>query len=346
MKNYCPRTLRVNVSSNLEEVKNIEQRIRDLNSRASLFSELILTTRKNEFVTNYEYGRGIVNLGEFVLRIYSNCPANCLYCYQKVRQGKDSILNDKVHKKVCTSIIFYTNYEKIFAEIDQLRKQFSSFYKLYFNAGENSDSLFLDHITELSPKLVSYFAKIPNCFLELRTKSDNVDNLLGLEHKGKVIIAFSMNPQEIIEELEEGTATLQERITAAKKCQEAGYYIGIRIEPIFHFEGWEKAYQDLLENIFDQLKISMFYSFSLSTFRYTPMLKSKILAQNPHTWILHDEFVPGVDGKYRYFKPIRLKIYNFLVDQILRHYPSAFIYLSSEPENIWRRVLGNIKKII
>ena len=63
--------------------------------------------------------------------------------------------------------------------------------------GEFTDSLLLDPFTELSRLLVPYFAKTPNAVLELKTKTNFVENLRGLDHGGHTIIAWSLNSGEI-----------------------------------------------------------------------------------------------------------------------------------------------------
>ena len=62
-------------------------------------------------------------------------------------------------------------------------------------------------------------------FLTLPTKFDMVDDLLSLDHRGKVIIRMSMNPREIIEQVEFGTSRLSGRIEAINKLKEAGYKV-------------------------------------------------------------------------------------------------------------------------
>ena len=51
-----------------------------------------------------------------------------------------------------------------------------------FNAGELADSLALDHLTDASQTFVPWFAKSERNRLFMPTKSDTVENLLGLEY--------------------------------------------------------------------------------------------------------------------------------------------------------------------
>ena len=59
-----------------------------------------------------------------------------------------------------------------------------------------------------------------------------IDDLLTLDHQGRVIIRMSVNPEEIINKVEFGTSRLKGRIEAINKLKEAGYKIGILIAPV------------------------------------------------------------------------------------------------------------------
>ena len=74
--------------------------------------------------------------------------------------------------------------------------------------GEHSDSLALDPYLRISPHLIRFFSNLPNAVLELKTKSDHVDHLLDLSHGGKTVIAWSLNPEIVIEQEEHKTAVL------------------------------------------------------------------------------------------------------------------------------------------
>lgn len=63
--------------------------------------------------------------------------------------------------------------------------------------GEFTDSLALDTLTRFSPLLVDYMRDKPRAVLELKSKSVVIENLQGLEHGGRTIIAWSLNSPEI-----------------------------------------------------------------------------------------------------------------------------------------------------
>ena len=52
------------------------------------------------------------------------------------------------------------------------------------------------------------------------------------------------------------------------------------------------------------------------------------------------EFVPGKDGKMRYFKPIRIKMYHFLGSMLKKWHGGLGIYLCMESDEVWREGVG------
>ena len=64
-----------------------------------------------------------------------------------------------------------------------------------------------------------------NVLVELKTKSTNIKSLENIREPSKVIIGFSMNTERMISMHEKGTALLNERIEAAARCEEMGFYV-------------------------------------------------------------------------------------------------------------------------
>ena len=57
--------------------------------------------------------------------------------------------------------------------------------------------------------------------------------------------------------------------------------------------------------------------------------------------ILDGEFIQGLDGKFRYFKPVRIEMYKFMRKQIENW--AGFnpgIYMCMESDEIWRHTMG------
>ena len=264
--------------------------------------------------------------GYHVINAVTNCPMDCSYC---VLQG---YLNNPF-------LTLYSNWDDLLQEIDH----FLSSHReptLRVGTGELSDSLALDPIFPLSHLLIPFIAERRNGILELKTKSANVHHLLHLDHRGKTVVSWSLNPRKIIQEEEIGTAPLSERIEAAVRCQEAGYPVGFHFDPIIYHEGWEREYQETILSLFNRIDPKRVIWISLGGLRYPSQLKGIAEERFPTTKIFWGELFPGRDGKFRYFKEIRLEMYRKTVEWLMEVDSNLFVYLCMEGKEVWERVFG------
>lgn len=291
---------------------------------------VLTDVRKNEFVRKYDYGRGTVDLGDFVIRHTFGCPASCVYCYRA---------DD--HTRAPLKV--FLNHERMIQEIQSAMDVFGE--PLYFNAGENTDSLFLDHQSGVVRTLVPFFA-LTRSYLELRTKSKQVSGFLDLPHGGRTLVAFSLTPEEWLKRLEPGTAVLQERLFAARSCADAGYKIIFVLDPMFHLPDWRERYHKLISQIFSVFSPEEISYFSLGTFRYTKGMV-RALGTNPEfKKLIYNEFVQGNDKKFRYFKPIRAGMYKDVISFIRSFSRFVPVVLSHETPSVWEICLMKPKTIL
>ena len=307
---------------------------RSLIKQFSSMSDPIGIGKRHLLITRF-YGRRLkpcpgtsnhICCGYFVINAVTNCPMDCSYC---VLQG---YLNNPF-------LTLNTNWEDLLGEIDDfLSRDQRSLLRL--GTGELSDSLVLESIFPISEFLIDFFSKGRRAILELKTKSANIDSLLGLDHRGKTVISWSLNPLRMIEEEEMRTAPLKERIDAARRCQEKGYPLGFHFDPILYHEGWEKEYQETIFKLFKQIDPRRVVWISLGGFRYPPQLKAIAEERFPKTEVFLGELFPGRDGKFRYLKEIRVDIYRKMAGWLKEVDPGLFVYLCMESREVWERVFG------
>lgn len=262
-----------------------------------------------------------------VINQTSNCPIDCTYC----------ILQFYLNNPVTT---VYANTDKLLTEVkDKIATQPRRFFRI--GTGELSDSLAFDSSSEFSADIINYFADLDNVLLELKTKSNRIENLLDLDHKGHTVISWSVNPQVIIDAEEHKAATLQERLEAMRQVQEQGYKIGFHFDPLLYHEHWEETYPDLIRQLFAVVDPKNVAWISIGSLRFPPEMKDKVLEKFPKSKIMFAELIRGMDGKMRYPKPLRLKMYRTVYDA-LRKYGSEdlFIYFCMESAEIWERTMG------
>jgi spore photoproduct lyase len=288
---------------------------------------LYLTRHKGDFFKKCPGSEGQVCCNYFVINFASNCPMDCSYCYLQEYLADNSALK-----------IFSNVYDLIDEADRMLTRHRGVFFRV--GTGEITDSLALEPYTGMMGELIPYFAEQPNVLLELKTKSDRVESLFDLDPKGRVVVGWSMNPQRVIELDEHGTASLTERLDAARLCQEAGYRLGFHFDPMIEYPGWETDYQSMLEQTFATVDSRKLSWLSLGVLRQTPALKRTMRERFPGSALLAGEQVFCPDGKMRYFQPLRVEMYRKMVHWIRRAAPTVKIYLCMESRQVWEQVFG------
>lgn len=263
-----------------------------------------------------------------ILNFSTGCPIQCTYC----------ILNGYFETR---SMRFFCDHDRMFAELDAAFKSKTGFTRI--GSGEFTDSLVLDHLTDFSLSAIPFFLERSNVLFEIKTKTNNISNLLKFDAKRKVVVSWSMNPETVQSLEERGSASLTERLEAAAQCQKQGYMIGFHFDPILRHPGWDKNYQHVVDRIFEKIQPESIAWISLGCFRFTPGLKEVIQSRYPGTRIIYEEFVQGKDGKMRYFRPLREEMYSVILDRIKKYHRNPPVYFCMETSGMWERILGRKK---
>jgi len=264
-----------------------------------------------------------------VLNIGMNCPMDCVYC----------ILQAYLNKPWLT---FFVNSDNLLSEMETaFQAEPERFFRI--GTGEFTDSMALDRFTILSKKLVEFMAGKKQAVLELKTKSAMIENLEGLEHNGRTILAWSLNSSPVMKKEEIRTATLDERLQAAKQCAEWGYKLAFHFDPIIDHPGWEKGYEETITKLFQTVPPENIVWISMGALRYLPSLKTIGTERFPGSRIFYQEFIEGLDNKKRYFRPRRVALYKHIYG-LLKRYASATtaIYFCMESDEIWQEVMGYV----
>jgi len=287
---------------------------------------LILAKQKGGFFKRCPGTQHYICCGYKILNLVNNCELNCSYC---ILQG---YFNNP-------HIVIYVNIEDLFHELDGLFTEYTE-RNFRIGTGELADSLSTDHLTEYSKLLVSYFADKKNAVLELKTKTTQLQNFIDIEHGGRTIVAWSLNTPEIIAKEESQAPNLEQRLKAAHECQSAGFKVAFHFDPMIFYENWEHDYKAVVDTIFEYIYPQNIAWISLGALRYPPQLDAIIRENNPQTDIVLGELVPGFDGKLRYFKPIRIKMFRHMYHWIKQYDEDIFIYLCMESSEVYQKAFG------
>jgi spore photoproduct lyase len=319
----------------LERLPGIETgTIRDLDfarqvrdaSHSYAKNTLILMRYPGKFLKECQGAGAEICCNYFVVSYAWNCHLECTYCVLQSYLSNEALL-------VCTNI------DDLLQDIgDTLARSPGRMYRV--GTGELADSLALDHITHYSRRLVILFAGLPNGILELKTKSDQISNLQGLDHRGHTVVSWSLNSKHICRTEERKAASFEERLAASALCEEWGYRLGFHFDPLIHYEGWEDDYRDAVKEIFRAVRPDSIAWISLGALRFPPRLRELVQKRFPGSRVPCGEFVPGHHGKMRYFRPIREEMYRKMKSWIHEEAPDVFVYLCMESRFVWQQGFG------
>ncbi|MGB9764518.1 MAG: SPL family radical SAM protein [Candidatus Saccharicenans sp.] len=314
----------------LEDIEKIKLELRLNPDPVAESKKIILLTKQKSFLRPCPCSPGAISCGYWTIDLDLNCPLDCSYC----------ILQSYFdHQPMTISI----NRESLKSELDTFFENKKNRI-LRVGTGELGDSLALDNLTENSIFLAGLFRGKENFFLELKTKTDNIEQLLKIKALPNVIIAWSLNTERIIETEEKGTANLENRLRAALQVINHGYRVAFHFDPIIYYQGWEQEYQEIIKKLFKLIPLEKIAWISLGTLRF-PAAFVKILRRRfPNNEIYSQEFIKSWEGKYRYPRPLRTRIYLEMKRMIAEFKAENQIYLCMESALVWRDFLAENKR--
>ncbi len=291
---------------------------------ASFFENV---SRKSPFI--HKMNRtppGVVCPVYYVLSHGNGCPYGCDYCCLQLPL-----------RNVRSPIVF-DGREQMLEEVRRFLQRGQAWL---LSAGESSDSLALDHRTHLTRDLVPLFARQDEGMLFPKEqkhtllfvmKNANVGGLLEINEHANVVVSFSLNAPEVSACYEHGAPHPYMRLKAAVQCQQAGYEVRIRIDPIIPLAGWRRAYKSLLKRIASEMDVDGL-RFTLGTIRHNPGLR-ECAQERGREWKVFNpaRSREGTDLRYRLPVDLRREVYSWF----MKHLPgNASVALCKETEEIW-----------
>ena len=289
---------------------------------------LVIARRKTPFLVACPAGSSkFACCGYLVLTLASNCPMDCSYCFLQ------EYLADNPAFQV------YANFADSFDELDQLSRSAPD-RSFRVGTGELADSLAFDSITGLSRDLVDFFSARENLTLELKTKTDEIENLLESDPCGRVLVSWTLSPDSVYRSSEHRTASPTARIAAAREVLDAGYRVAFHFDPLIAYPDAERDYLLLIDELLDSIAPKDVSFVSIGGLRMTPTLRTAARARFPHDAMLCTEDVLAPDGRFRTFTPLRLKLYRTLAERFRLASSEIPAYLCMEPPSVHERVFG------
>ena len=272
---------------------------------------LILAMKHRNFVHEAPEGFGIEGTQSFVFSHMHNCIYDCRYCFL---QG--------MHRSA--HYVVFVNYEDFQRALEE-KIRGAGTETLWFYSGYECDSLALEPVTRFAASFVPFFARFPQAFLELRTKSTQIKSLLDLEALPNVVVAFSFTPEEIQASVENLTPSAGRRIRAMERLQERGWRLGLRFDPLIYHEDFRAQYRRLYGQVFGAVRPQGLHSVSLGPFHLSPDHFRTVVRLYPD-----DPFFAGPfeeDGSsVGYRRDLEEEMVGFCREELLRHVPGEIFF--------------------
>jgi spore photoproduct lyase len=314
-----PRTLQIQARFPDAEVVPCSRYGEIFNRRAQHFRlqkrrpSLILARKHRSFVTAAPEGFGIAGARNFLISHLHNCIYDCRYCFL---QG----MYRSAH------YVVFINYEDFQWAIEERIRSLRG-EPAWFFSGYDCDSLALEPVTRFAASFVPFFARFPQSFLELRTKSTQVKSLLEMEPPPNVIVAFSFTPAEVQAAVEHLTPSVDRRIRAMERLQERGWRLGLRFDPLIWDPRFRDQYRRLYGAVFGAVRAESLHSVSLGPFRLPPDYFRTLARLYPEDPLLDGPFeAEGGDVGYR--RDLEEEMVGFCREELLRHVPAEIFHPS------------------
>lgn len=267
---------------------------------------LILAEKYQHFALPTPAGYGIGARRNYYFSHVLNCLYDCRYCFL---QG----MYNSAH------YVLFVNYEAFQDNIRELCNQTPD-EAVHFFSGYDCDSLALEPVTGFAESFLPFFAELPNAWLELRTKSTQVRSLLSRDPLPRCVVAFSLSPDDFAQKVEAKAPTLQKRLDALCKCQENGWLVGLRFDPLLYQADYQQQYQALFEQVFTRINPERLHSVSLGVFRLPENFFKKIHALYPDEKLFASP-LGRQQGMVSYPKTLEQDMIGYCTEQLMAYIP-------------------------
>jgi spore photoproduct lyase len=277
-------------------------------------------------------------------KIWGECPVASEKTVCCNLRTIDAVENCVFGCSYCSVQTFYTG-EAVFdsefaAKLQSIDLDPDRFY--HFGTGQSSDSLAWGNKKRVLDALCGFAADHPNVLLELKTKSDNVRYFLQNPAPDNLVCSWSLNTPPVIENEEHFTASLDDRIAAARAVADRGVGVAFHFHPMVYYEGWDKEYPAVAAEVIRRFKPDevRFVSFGSVTL-IKPVIQRIRELGNP-TKILQMELVGDPHGKMTYSDDVKIRMFKKMYRSFFPWRDRVFFYLCMEKRSIWEGSFGYV----
>jgi len=209
----------------------------------------------------------------------------------------------------------------------------------HIGTGQSSDSLMFGNREGILDALFLFAKKNPNVILEFKTKSDNIKYLLENEVPKNIICTWSLNTPTIIKNEEHLTASLDNRIKAARKIANKGTKVGFHFHPIVEYENYLDEYKKIYERLLNEFDAKEVILVSFGTLTFIKPVIKQLRSREFRTKITQ---IPHADasGKTSYPHATKIEMFKHAYESFKPWHNEVFFYLCMEDKHLWNKVFG------
>ncbi len=298
------------LKNNYQKLTNVDLKSVEITSNKKILGECPVSSEKTL----------CCNL--MTLDAVENCGFECSYCSIQSFYPHNKIF----YKKSLLSKLQAFNFEK---------------EKIYhIGTGQSSDSLFIGNQGGVLDQLMIFAKENPNIILEFKTKSKNINYFLKNDIPKNVIVTWSLNPDSIIKTEEISTASLGDRLKAAKALSKKRILIGFHFHPMIYSHNHQAEYKKIAQDIQYQFRPEQIAMISIGTLTFTKPTIRAIRKKKIYSNILKIKLVEA-SGKLSYPEDIKIELFKNLYDSFSKEWKeNVFFYLCMEKKELWPKIFG------
>ena len=207
-----------------------------------------------------------------------NCIYNCEYCFL---QGMYSSAN----------IVVFTNTEEV---KDAVKKQILERKypdePLLLSLSYNTDILALENIMPLTKQWIDFANNTDDLFMEIRTKSGLTSSFNKLKPSKKILFAWTLSPNNIIQKYEHKTPLLERRIMSIQKIVDSGWPVRLSFDPILIYPNWKEDYKQMFERIKETISGDKIFDITIGVFRMSDDFYNRIKKTKPDSDLFYNNY--------------------------------------------------------
>lgn len=225
-----------------------------------------------------------------------NCVFSCDYCFLKGMYAT-------------SNVVIFVNSGDYFKECDELLAQGPA----YLCASFDTDIAALSNITDWKKLWEEYALSHDDLTVELRTKSVVKDFV----PKANIIYAFTLSPEEVIDEFEKKTPSLERRLECINQAIEEGASVRICFDPLIYIKDFELCYNKFIDEVIEHVDLECVRDISIGSFRISSDYLGNLRKSSPGSAAVLFPFVRE-DGFCVYPGELREKMIGTVVNKLKR----------------------------